>query len=147
MTGLGISLACAALPWATAGASDLVGALRCRTCHPAAYEQWRQTPHARTFERLAPEQQRDPRCTACHATAAEEGHTGVQCESCHGAGRHYAVEAVMRDFALARAVGLDRGDDPAICGRCHTEDGARLVPFDAVAGMSRVRHHPPSGAH
>jgi hypothetical protein len=135
-------------PWRSpARASDFVGALRCRTCHPAAYDQWRRTPHARAFDRLGPEHQRDPRCTTCHATSAEDGHTGVQCESCHGPGRHYAVDAVMRDGALARAVGLDRGDAPAICGRCHTEDSPRLVAFDPTTALPLVRHRPPSGAH
>lgn len=142
-----LALGLGAFRVAEADASELVGALRCRTCHAEAYEQWRQTPHARAFDRLGPEQRRDPRCTACHATAADEGLTGVQCESCHGPGRHYAVDAVMRDPALARAVGLDRGDSAGVCTRCHTADGPRLVPFDPDAAMPLVRHRPPPGAH
>lgn len=143
------SLLLLALPllWvAKAHAGDFVGALRCRGCHLAEYEQWRQTPHARAFERLAPEQRRDPRCTSCHATSAEDAITGVQCESCHGAGRHYTAVPIMKDTALARAIGLRRGDEPRTCLRCHGADSTRLLPFDLLAALVSVRHRPLSGA-
>lgn len=130
----------------SARASDFVGAVRCRSCHAAQYEQWRQTPHARAFLRLAPEQRRDPRCTTCHATSAADGLLGVQCESCHGAGRHYALEPVMKDVMLARAIGLKRGDEPALCDRCHASDSTRLLPFQIHSALDAVRHRPPAGA-
>lgn len=144
----GLPLAALLVPLLASGAraGDFVGALRCRGCHLAAYEQWRQTPHANTFERLAADQRRDPRCTACHATSAEDALTGVQCESCHGAGRHYASVHTMKDTALARAVGLRRGDEPQMCLRCHGPDPTRLVPFDPKGSLDPVRHRPSSGA-
>ena len=126
-----------------AHATDFLGAAFCRPCHTAAWEQWRRTPHARAFERLGPESRRDPRCTACHATSAVDGFSGVQCESCHGAGRNYATGPVMHDVALARAVGLRAGSEPELCARCHLADDTRLVAFDAKAALNNVRHRAP----
>ncbi len=121
-------------------ADDHVGAGRCNDCHRAQYEQWRTSAHARTMERLDPAQRRDPRCLGCHATSPSGGLLGVQCESCHGAGRHYAHDPVMRDRELARAVGLSSGAEPAVCARCHTADSARLIPFDYARALSKVQH-------
>ena len=81
-----------------------------------------------------------PSCTGCHATDAASGLVGVQCESCHGAGRHYWPEFIMKDTALARAVGLKRGDSAAMCGRCHTDRSATLRAFDVHAALRKVRH-------
>ncbi|MCA9540182.1 MAG: cytochrome c family protein, partial [Myxococcales bacterium] len=78
-------------------ASDYIGVRQCKSCHEQAYKQWKQTPHARAAERLGPAERRDPRCTACHSTAVDDGLEGVQCEACHGPGRYYWPDAVMRD--------------------------------------------------
>jgi hypothetical protein len=126
-----------------ASASEFVGASRCRDCHAEAYAQWRQTAHARATETLPDARRRDPRCVGCHATSPREGLLGVQCESCHGAGRDYARAEVMRDPGLARATGLRPGTEPAVCARCHTADTAALTPFDSAAAMVHVRHRAP----
>ncbi len=121
-------------------AGDWLGARECRTCHEAQYAQWQKTPHARAHELLSESESRDPRCTSCHSTAAADGLVGVQCESCHGAGRHYWPEPVMRDVELAKAVGLTGGGDATTCRRCHREDAPRVTPFDLAAALEKVRH-------
>jgi hypothetical protein len=79
-------------------ASDYHGEAGCAQCHPTIAKQWASTPHARAYHTLvAAERQTDPHCLACHTTGfgVEGGFvdadltsdlTGVQCESCHGAG-------------------------------------------------------------
>lgn len=124
----------------TAHAEEWVGATRCKTCHAAQHAQWLKTPHARAHHVLDAGQRRDRRCTACHSTAAQRGLHGVQCESCHGAGGHYWPAAVMQDRNLARAVGLKRGLEEAICNRCHTPDVPTTVPFDYSKALPKVRH-------
>ena len=121
-------------------ASPFIGAEQCNSCHPAEYSQWKASAHARATQTLSREQRRDPRCTSCHATRAEEGLFGVQCESCHGAGGHYWPDAVMRDPVLARAAGLKRGNEPATCLGCHTVDSPRLRPFNMAEALKLIRH-------
>lgn len=125
-------------------ASDFIGAEQCQSCHPAAYAQWRSTPHARAAEVLSEAERRDPRCTGCHATSAADGLWGVQCESCHGAGRYYWRDFIMRDTGLARAAGLQSGAEPSVCRACHTAEAPRLVPFDLTAALEQVRHATPA---
>jgi hypothetical protein len=121
-------------------ASDFVGARRCKGCHTAEYDQWRLTPHAQATARLTAEQRRDRRCTVCHATSTDDGFLGVQCESCHGPGRYYWPDFVMKDTELAKAVGLQSGGDASVCGRCHTADVPTVTAFDAQAALPKVRH-------
>src|SRR5688500_10384250 len=53
-----ISLVVLALS-ATAWGHDFVGAETCKGCHPAAYDIWRGSKHARAKESLSPGQQKD----------------------------------------------------------------------------------------
>jgi hypothetical protein len=122
------------------GRSEYIGAQRCKTCHAEAYAQWRETPHARAHEVLSPSERRDPRCAGCHSTSVADGLEGVQCESCHGPGRHYWPDFIMRDVELARAIGLQGGGEPATCAACHTADTPSVEPFDHAAALPAVRH-------
>ena len=95
--------------------ASYVGNDVCRACHPAAYETWLGTRHARTFvwlesrlgARIAAEAgieaevpRRSAFCLGCHGTAAdvaaewrEPGFRmgeGVACEKCHGPGGLHA---------------------------------------------------------
>jgi len=65
----------------------------------------------------------------------------VQCETCHGAGRHYAKVLVMRDAELSRVVGL-REPKADTCLRCHTQDAPNIRPFDPREKLERIRHWP-----
>jgi formate-dependent nitrite reductase cytochrome c552 subunit len=130
---LALLLPGAALP------ADKVGAETCKACHPAAYEAWRGSPHARARESLPERTRNDKRCLSCHAPDAEDGLSGVSCESCHGPGRLYAARYVMRDPELSRALGLaDVGE--RTCAGCHTESTPSLVRFEYGRKLPLIRH-------
>ena len=126
--------AAALLAMATAAhAHNYLGAERCETCHTFAYQKWKRGPHAQATEDLSPAQAKDPKCSTCHSLTSLAEPTakfeGVQCESCHGPGRFYYPNYVMRDGELARAVGLvEQGE--AVCVRCHTAGAPSLDAFD-----------------
>ena len=123
--------------------SELVGAESCRACHREAYDVWKASPHARAHESLTPEQAQKPLCLQCHsrdeARSGQARVAGVSCETCHGPGRSYQPEAVMRDKELARLVGLQ---DPTAqsCLACHNGDSPSLKAFDAKEAMARIDH-------
>ena len=136
-----LALAAALATPSLSRAGDKVGPETCKACHPAAYETWLASPHARAREAL-PERSRDePRCLSCHAPDAEDGLVGVSCEACHGGGRAYAQRYVMRDPELARAVGLlDPGEKT--CTACHTESAPSLVRFEYQRKLPLIQHWP-----
>src|SRR5512147_3136840 len=80
-----------------AGGSAKVGPETCKACHPAAYEIWRNGPHARSVDGLPVQSRKDPRCLSCHSPDADDGLAAISCESCHGAGGLYSAPYVMRD--------------------------------------------------
>lgn len=120
-------------------AGDNVGPETCRACHPAAYDAWLASPHARARETLPERSRSEPRCLSCHAPDVKDGLPGVSCEACHGGGRTYAAPYVMRDAELARAVGLlDPG--PRTCASCHTESTPSLVRFEYDRKLLLIKH-------
>jgi hypothetical protein len=127
-----------ALP-AVSRAADHVGPETCKACHPAAYEAWRASPHARARESLSERSRGDKRCLSCHAPDVEDGLAGVSCEACHGPGRAYAAPYVMRDPELARAVGLADPGERA-CAGCHTESTPSLVKFEYGRKLPLIKH-------
>ncbi len=133
-----LGLLAAVLP-ALAAAGDLVGPETCKACHQAAYDAWKEGPHARALESLPARNRKDPRCTSCHSPDTDKGLAGVSCEACHGPGGFYAAGYVMRDRELARAVGLaDPGEKT--CATCHTESTPSLTRFDYAAKLELIRH-------
>lgn len=132
-------LLAAATVAAHAVAVEPVGAETCATCHPQAYAQWKRGPHALALERLSPSQRQDARCVSCHSPEQGAGLTGVQCESCHGGGRYYVPENVMRDPELSRLVGLTDPNE-ATCRRCHDASSPSLEPFHYEKKLERIRH-------
>lgn len=124
----------------SAPAAEFVGAESCRSCHAAAYEAWRESPHARAFKSLSAEHRNDARCLQCHApNVSMGGDAGVSCETCHGAGEHYWPDYVMRDAELARAAGLVTPDARS-CMVCHDASSPSLLPFDVDAAMKAIDH-------
>jgi nitrate/TMAO reductase-like tetraheme cytochrome c subunit len=126
-------LSVAPVPTASSARGDWLGSERCGSCHPAELSAWRQTAHARAADRLGA---RPPsRCLGCHATGDAPAGAAVDlevgCEACHGAGRHYGEDDVMRDRSLARALGLrdlsTAAARDAVCGACHRGIGTRLT--------------------
>jgi hypothetical protein len=128
----------------TSPAHDYVGAERCKSCHAEEYASWQASPHARALRGLSVAERADPRCRSCHTTVPADTAPfleGVQCESCHGPGKHYALDYVMRDVDLARALYLEKGDEQT-CNRCHTDASPSLVPFDYAAKLKLIQHWP-----
>ncbi len=124
---------------AAAFSQGLVGPETCKTCHPMAYEAWRESAHARAYDGLPAGNRADSRCTSCHAPELDKGLPGVSCETCHGPGQIYAVSYVMRDRELARLVGLvDPGE--RTCVRCHNESTPSLERFDYARRVQLIEH-------
>lgn len=138
LLAIAASVALAAAPTSSA-AGDKVGPGTCKACHPAAYEAWKNGPHAQARESLGERHARDARCLSCHSPDAEEGLAGVTCEACHGPGRLYAASYVMRDPELARALGLAT-PDARRCAGCHTDSTPSLVRFDFARKLPLIRH-------
>ena len=144
---LAVAVVALAVPPAAYPDSPYVGAEACAACHQEIARSWRATAHARALASLTRAEAASSACRGCHATgAAPAGRSelaGVQCEACHGAGIDYAPDDVMRDPALARALGLRDLSTPALraaaCNRCHARS-TRLTPFDPEAAWQRIRH-------
>ncbi len=138
-TGIPAIAAAADMSAASAGGGSKVGPETCKACHPAAYDVWKNGPHARSLDGLPAQNRKDPRCLSCHSPDADEGLTAISCESCHGPGRIYSAPYVMRDSELARAVGLV---DPAekSCLACHGESAPSLVKFEYTKKLPLIDH-------
>lgn len=131
------------------------GSAACGACHHGPdhghqYDVWRRTPHARAWAVLSTpralelaremnvsgDPQQSQACLKCHAPGphADEG---VGCEACHGAGRKYSTDAIMRDPAAARAAGL-RPVSLNDCARCHNP--AHGKTFNAAEAWKKIAH-------
>ncbi len=94
----------------------------CKVCHPAIYERWANTPHAKAFATLAEgDKWHDPSCLICHTTGYEleskKDSTdvrpelwNVQCEACHGVGTKHSRDGRMKIVT------------ESVCLRCHTPE-------------------------
>jgi hypothetical protein len=144
-------------------AQGMVGAQRCGQCHAFAYKTWLAGPHAKAHLSLSAEQRADSRCSTCHGSAPDAGAqgvqkpdaqgtvqpavqgaghhplVGVQCESCHGPGKYYQPDYVMRDRELSRAVGL-QDLAPAQCQLCHTAGAPSVAEFNFKALWAKIDH-------
>ena len=143
-----------------------VGVETCAGCHTGPkmghqFSRWRLSAHARAYavlatpaaferarqEGLQEEPQKSPACLSCHSTAynlqpgsAAESFSeseGIGCESCHGPGSEYMLEAVMLDKTAAKAAGL-KPVTRDTCLPCH--DKAHGKPFDYEAAFSEIAH-------
>ena len=129
---------------ALAAEHEYVGAETCGSCHAKEYRQWKKSGHARALERLSKTQRRDRVCRSCHTTeplSTKPALAGVQCESCHGAGRFYAPRHVMKDPELSKLMGL-KSVSAATCENCHRSDGPSVNAFDFATQVELVRHTP-----
>ena len=126
-------------------ASDYLGATSCTSCHSSQGDKWRDGPHAQASASLGASTGRAP-CERCHGTELVRGRVvlaNVQCEACHGAGRYYAAEDIMRNPELSTKLGLRRPRDDEelvqLCQQCHIEE-TTLSPFDALEAWARIGH-------
>lgn len=121
---------------------EFVGAERCGACHEKEYQHWKRSGHASALARLSKVQQQDATCRSCHTMVPNSDDpelAGVQCESCHGAGRLYEPEYVMRDEKLADLLGLKKVE-ATTCAPCHTADAPSVHPFVFAEKVELVRH-------
>jgi len=124
MAGLALTVSLA-----LAGDAEYIGAGKCKMCHKVSYASWVETPHAKAFDVLKPEEQGKEECLKCHATGNSADLPGVQCESCHGAGSEYKSMKIMKDQEAAIAAGLVLPDE-ALCKSCHEGAPHEVPPFD-----------------
>jgi len=103
--------------------SQFLGSSACKTCHPAAYELWKKTPHSKAWKTLETAGRNyDYGCVSCHSAgfddpqgfckvseAGDRIHVG--CESCHGPGSQHAQTGDKR------LIERDRGLNG--CTSCH----------------------------
>jgi hypothetical protein len=135
-----------------------IGVAACKPCHQGAakgtiYEVWLATPHAKAFEVLGAENQKNVVCLGCHSTGHGKtialGKTaadlqGVQCEACHGPGSEYKAIAVMKVKAEAIKKGLVVPTEKTCLG-CHAgtfPDGhAKVAKFEFATAVKKIEHH------
>jgi hypothetical protein len=83
---------------------EFIGATKCKMCHNLAktgkfFDDWMNNKHAKAFDLLKGDEQKDPKCQKCHTTGfgepggfqkfddeASMKMVNVQCEMCHGPG-------------------------------------------------------------
>jgi len=133
---------------AAADDSPYAGASACKSCHEETYAAWARTKHANAIMRLSPSDKSSGQCIRCHVTGSPEqiaaekdmpSHPGVQCESCHGAGRAHVEAARAGDASKARLV---KAPDEKSCTVCHNDGSPHFKGFfyKAMAPMvHRVR--------
>ena len=130
----------------------------CKGCHMGEakgkiYEAWALTPHAKAFENLGAENQKNDACLGCHTTghgkAMATGKSatdlqGVQCEACHGPGSDYRSLSVMKNKDEAIKKGLIMPTEKTCLG-CHGgpfPQGHKEVPkFDFATSVKKIEHH------
>jgi hypothetical protein len=166
------------------GKHEFAGHKKCKTCHKKAeignqFGVWLESRHAKAYETLGTEKakkwgaeagvdnpQTDDRCIKCHSTAHGvpddmvskkfDRTAGVQCESCHGAGKDYRKKKIMMDHDKAVANGLIVPTE-AVCTKCHNDespawdpqrytlaDGSK-VGFDFEQAAKTIAHPVPEG--
>ncbi len=141
-----------------------VGSAACGECHRGAmsgyqHSKWLMSRHARAWAALGTPRAREiarqqglqedpqssPDCLKCHTTGYGEDPSafaasfsideGVGCETCHGPGSEYMLEAVMRDPRAALAAGLTEVGEET-CMSCHR--AAHDKPFEVR--MQEIAH-------
>lgn len=134
---------------------DYIGSRACGVCHKGTehghqYDVWRMSKHARAWATLSTpaafalaakgkvttEPRAAAECLVCHAVGAEI-EEGVGCEACHGPGKAYATDAIMRNPVAARKAGL-RVPAKEVCRQCHRDTETKK--FDVDASWAKIAH-------
>ncbi len=150
------------------GEHNYIGASKCKTCHKKAktgnqYKKWQESAHAKAYKTLGTDEakaaakkagitgdpQKSEKCLKCHVTAfgvdaklidsTFNMEDGVQCESCHGAGKDYKSKKTMEDKAKAIAAGLIIPDE-ALCKKCHNEESPTYKDFKYEEQLKTIAH-------
>lgn len=159
---------------------NIIPTKMCMMCHRKAdmgdqAGKWKAGPHAKAFDSLKTDEAKavaaklgvsDPttsgKCLRCHSTAygfTEERvstkispQDGVDCQSCHGAGKTYVMKH-KKDPAKAYAeMGLVKPNEANTCSRCHNKDNPTYNPerykkadgtttdFDFEQAYQKIKH-------
>lgn len=136
--------------------ANVVGSDACRSCHPAEFETWASSRHARAAASLEAKQHpRDADCQRCHTTGL--GRPGgfpagaplsehpdlarVGCEDCHGPGGEH-VKSAKPPAGSILSLG-DKCDSCVIlqiCGRCHDDANDPGFEFAVQRKIDAQRH-------
>lgn len=146
-----------------------VGVAMCKGCHSndavggTEYKNWETSSHAKAYDALASDHakevaeeagiegnpQESDECLRCHVTAWEvdadlrakswkkEG--GVECETCHGAGKDYMPMAIMKDHDKAVENGLIV-PDKELCITCHNDESPTQNEFKEKEMLEKIKH-------
>lgn len=123
-----------------------VGAAKCKLCHMKQHKAWSESKHARAFEVLKPEEQKDPKCLTCHVTGyrttqqVKPEMVGVQCEACHGPASLFIKIHPKRDKEGAQKAGMIAKPDPEGCKTCHNEQSPTFKGFDYAKMWEQIKH-------
>ncbi|SRR6266540_2588037 len=160
---------CGSAPAAEAGKpAKFVGVANCKLCHADKetgnqFEQWKKSKHSGALKTLSTpkgkevgaklgvsEPDKDVKCLKCHVTGGDapadmktrtfKASDGVGCESCHGAGEHYAKDEVFKKGKdAAVALGLIKPEEK-VCLRCHNKESPSYKEFDFKARYEEIKH-------
>lgn len=103
------------------------------------YKVWEATKHAKAFDSLKPEEQKQEKCSKCHTTGPQAQFKGVQCEACHGPGSEYKAIPIMKDKAKAVAAGLVIPNEET-CKKCHNSESPTFKGFDFKTAWEKIKH-------
>lgn len=154
-----------------------VGAQVCGMCHRTEkngqqLQKWQADKHSQAMKTLSsPEALKiaqakgvkgkpseAPECLECHETAYDAPASslgpkfskddGVQCESCHGAGKDYMKMDIMKDRQKAAANGLNLvavadGSAQKLCETCHNKKSPTFKGFDFKKMWAEIAHPVP----
>jgi hypothetical protein len=150
-----------------------VGVTNCKMCHqdPETGDQfghWKKSKHAEALKTLSGKEAKDigakmgiadpakdEKCLKCHVTGIAapkdmkaktwKEADGVGCESCHGAGKDYAKEDIMKDVKASMEKGLVLPDEK-VCVKCHNKESPTFKEFKFEEMVKKVAHPNPKKA-
>lgn len=143
----------------------LVGVKKCRICHKMKkrgnqYGKWKSLKHSRAYKILLTEKaqkikknaHKSGKCLKCHSTAyyftekrvsyKVKLKEGVSCESCHGPGKKYRKNSVMKKRKLAIAKGLIAHPEK-VCTKCHNPESPTYQKFHLETFLRKIAHPVP----
>lgn len=140
------ALAHVVAPPVAEGAPTYVGVARCETCHSAAVQWWRTTPHGRAYATLQHvNKEYNLSCVGCHVTGYgqpggatvthNEGLVDVQCEQCHGPGSLHASAPMQNPIARRRDV------PELVCVQCHNPEHSDRFHYPTYVRMLQAPGH------
>jgi hypothetical protein len=153
---------------------QFVGVANCKLCHKDPetgdqFGQWSKTRHASALKTLSTPKAKefaakagvenpakDPKCLKCHVTGIAcppnmraktwKESDGVGCESCHGAGKDYAKDDIMKDQKGSIEKGMVMPTEK-VCTGCHNQESPTWTgKFDFKEMAAKIAHPNPKKA-